>query len=693
MAQVSVDKVRNIVLAGHGGSGKTVLAESLLFAAGATTRMGRIEDGNTVSDYHAEEIKRRFTIFTSMIPFKFEDCQITILDTPGYQDFVSEMIGGIEVTDAAIIVVNGQSGVETQTEKAWHYCEESKMPRLIFISQLEKEGADYYRILDDLRKRFGTSVAPFVIPIGDQHTVNGVVDVLSGNAYYVDGKSARIGEMPADMKDRAEAMRISLTEAIVENDDALMELFLADEPIPADKLIATMRKATLNGSLVPVFAGVAEKLIGVHPLLNGIRDLLPSPKHYNKFTGTKPDGTGEEIRRCDPGEPFSAKVFKVEDSPMGTLTFFRIVSGKLKPGDQLLNPTNRSQEKLPALIRMMGKNREDVMDACAGDIVATVKLKDTHRGDTLCEKDHPIIFTSVKYPSPLAFEAIEVESKGDLEKVSLGLNALSREDPTLFFEQDPETRELVLKGMGELQLEVYRSLVCEKYKISFGFTEPKIPYRETIRATANAQGKHKKQTGGRGQYGDVMLELAPKGRGEGYEFQDAIVGGVVPGKFIPAVEKGVIESMEAGPLAGCKVVDIHVKLYFGSFHSVDSSEMAFKLAAGLGFRAAFEKARPVLLEPIYSVQIMVPDAFMGDVMGDINSRRGRLQGMEAPAPGVQVIKANVPLSELYKYVNTLRSMTQGRGSFEMEFSHYEDVPEEVASKIIEAHKKAREEGS
>jgi len=692
MAQIPIEKIRNIALTGHGGCGKTILAEALLYAAGATTRMGKIEDGNTVSDYHSEEIKRGFSIFTSLIPFSTEEHQITVLDTPGYQDFVGEMLAGLSVVDSTIIVVNGQAGVETQTEKAWAVCEDFKLPKLIFISQLEKEGADYFRVLDELRKRFKSSIAPFVIPIGEQQNFSGVVDILTGKAFYVEGKNAREDKVPADMADRVEEMRMNLIEAIVENDDELMEMFLADEEIPEERLIATMRSATLSGALVPCFAGAAEKLIGVHPLLAGIRELLPSPIHKEKIVGTKPGGAGEEVRRSDSGEPFSARVFKIEESAMGNLTFFRVYSGCLKPGDQFSNPQSRSMEKVSTLLRMIGKNREDVNDAFAGDILATVKLKETRRGDTICDKDHPIVLPGVEYPHPLAFEAIEVESKSDLEKVSAGLNNYSQVDPTLFFEQDPETRELVLKGMGELQLDVYRSLVCEKYKVSFGFREPKIPYRETIRAVASAQGKHKKQTGGRGQYGDVWLELTPKERGEGFEFNNAIVGGVVPGKFIPAVEKGVVETMMTGPLAGCQVVDLQVKLYDGSYHNVDSSEMAFKTAASIGFKSAFENARPVLLEPVFAVQITVPEAFMGDVMGDINSRRGRLQGMDSPAPGVQVIKAHVPLAELYKYVNTLRSMTQGRGNFEMVFSHYEEVPEEIASKIIEAYRKEREEG-
>lgn len=690
MSQAALEKKRNIALVGHGGSGKTVLAEALLFATGTTTRMGKVEDGNTVSDYHAEEIKRKFSIFTSMVPFQFDGHQMNVLDTPGYQDFVSEMIGALAVVDGAVLVVNGQAGLESQAEKAWTYCEQFNLPRLIFISQLEKEGADYFRVLGELRGRFGSAVAPLVIPVGEQHGLRGVVDILTNKAYFVDGKSVKEEAVPSELSGQVSEMRAALVESIVETDDSLMELYLSEEPIPDEKLIATLRKSTLAGSLVPVIAGAGEKLIGVHPLLGVIRDLLPSPLHREKITGVKQEGGAEEVRRMDPGEPFCARVFKIEESPMGVLTFFRIYSGKLKPGDSFFNPALRSIEKISTLIRMLGKNREDITEATAGDIVATVKLKDTKRDHTICDKDHPIILPPVKYPSPLAFEAIHVESKGDLEKISQGLQAFSHEDPTLYFEQDIETREMVLRGMGELQLDVYRAQVSEKFKVKFDFAEPKIPYKETIRATASAQGKHKKQTGGRGQYGDVWLELSPLPRGTGFEFQDAIVGGVVPGKFIPAVEKGVIEAMETGPLAGCKVVDVKVKLYDGSFHSVDSSEMAFKLAASQGFRNAFESANPVMLEPIYAVNITVPDTFMGDVMGDINSRRGKLQGVEALGGSQQSIKAHVPLAELYKYVNILRSMTQGRGSFEMEFSHYEDVPAEVANKVREAYKKSRE---
>ncbi|MEP0813436.1 MAG: elongation factor G [bacterium] len=691
MSHVSIANKRNFALVGHGGSGKTTLAEALLYATGATTRMGKIQDGNTVSDHHPEEIKRKYSIFTTVIPVDDGGFRLNILDTPGYQDFIGEMIGALYSSDAAVLVINGHAGLESQAEKAWEYCEKLVLPRLIFISQLEKEGADYFRVVGELRSRLGTKVAPLVIPIGEQHGINGVIDVMARKAWFVDGKNARSGEVPSGESDRVEETRQSLLEAIVENDDELMEMYLADEKIPDERLIQAMRAATLAGSLVPCIAGVAEQLIGVHPLLDLVKELLPGPLHRGKIVGLKPDGSGEDSRPIDPGAPFAARVFKVEESPMGSITYFRIFSGKIKAGDQFYNPVRKSSEKISTLLEMTGKNRKDVNEAEAGDIVATVKLKDTHRDDTICDKEHPFLFQPIQYPTPLAFEAIHVESKGDLEKISAGLSAIALEDPTLNFGQDSDTRQMVVRAMGELQLDVARSLVSDKFKVNFTYVEPKIPYRETIRSTASSQGKHKKQTGGRGQYGDVWLELSPLARGEGFKFIDAIVGGVVPGKFIPAVEKGVVETMAGGILAGCQVVDVQVKLFDGSHHSVDSSEMAFKLAAALGFKAAFEKANPVLLEPIYAVKVTVPEAFMGDVMGDLNSRRGRLQGMDSK-DGAQVIKANVPLAELYKYVNHLRSMTQGRGSFEMEFSHYEDVPSDVAQKVIEDYKRSKEEG-
>ena len=691
MSQANLEAKRNIALAGHGGCGKTTLAEAFLYVSGATTRMGKIPDGNTVSDHSPEEIKRKYSIFTSVVPFEYGGIKINVLDAPGYQDFVGEMVSAFSVADAAIIVVNGQAGVESQTERAWQYCESLSLPRMFFIAQIEKEGADFFRVLSELKSRFGTSVAPIVIPLGEQHAVSGVIDVLEGKAWTVEGKNAKEIPVPDGAKNSIDEARQSLVEAIVENDDELMEMYLSDTPISEERLTAALRIGTLEGKTVPCLCGVSEKLFGVHALLNHVKDLMPGPAHRGKIAGMKLDGKTEDFRRPDPAEPFSGRVFKVEESPMGSITFFRIVSGTVKAGDQFFNPARKSTEKFSTLLEMTGRNRRDLNEASAGDIVATVKLKETHRGDTICDKDHPIIYPAPKYPLPLAFEAIHVESKADLEKATVGIQALAAQDPTITFAQDLDTRQMVIKAMGELQLDVVRSIVCEKYKVNFDYVEPKIPYRETIRQTASCQGKHKKQTGGRGQYGDVSLELSPLPRGEGFKFVDAIVGGVVPGKYIPAVEKGVIETMAGGVLAGCKVVDVQVKLFYGSFHSVDSSEMAFKLAAALGFRGAFEKASPVMLEPIYSVQVTVPDVFMGDVMGDLNSRRGRLQGLDSK-DGTQIIKANIPLAELYKYVNHLRSMTQGRGTFEMEFSHYEDVPNEVAQKVIEASKLSREEG-
>jgi elongation factor G len=689
MTKVDIAQKRNVALVGHGGCGKTTLAEAMLFASGAINRMGTVSEGNTASDFAAEEVKRRISIWSTVLPLSFDGMAVNLVDTPGYIDFVGEMISSLRVADSAVIVVNALAGIETQTERAWDICQELGLPRAFFIAQVDKENASFERTLAELAERWGTRVAPLYVPVGNEKDLTGVVDVLAEKAYITKDGAMKEAAVPEDLKAKVADARLKLVESIVEQDEKLFERYLADEKLSEGELIPALRAGVLAGKIVPVLCGAAPKLIGVFPLLNLIVDALPSPAHRGAVKGVKPGTEKEDSRKPGPDEPFSARVFKVMNEPhIGELIFFRIYSGTVKPGDSVYNSTRDANEKITAVISMRGKQREDLTQASAGDLVATVKLRETRLGDTLCDKEKPIVFPPLSFPSTLNFEAIKVESKGDLEKVAAALNKIVEEDPTLKVHLDHETLQLQVSGMGELHLGVVASKLEAKTGIKVEWAKPKLAYRETIRTAASAQGKYKKQTGGRGQFGDVWLELSPMPMGQGFEFVNKIVGGVVPSKFVPAVEKGVVETMSKGVIAGYPVVDIRVTLYDGSYHSVDSSEMAFKIAASMGFKKAFMEAKPVLLEPIYNVDIIAPHDNMGDIMGDLNSRRGRVMGMDSQGKN-QVIKAQVPLSELYKYINTLRSITQGRGSFTMEFSHYEEVPSQLAQEIVAAYQKEK----
>jgi elongation factor G len=685
----SMEQKRNVALIGHGGAGKTMLSEAMLYLGGAITRMGSIEDGNTVSDTDPEEIKRRYSIRSSVLPFDFNGYRINLIDCPGYLDFIGETISALHSVDSAIIVVDGQAGVEPQTRSAWKYCDEMKKPRLIFISGLDKENGSFSNALSSCRQVFGKKVAPLCITMGSQANLKGVINVLTRKAYIKDGDKIIEQDAPADMQSALDDARAELVESIVELDDELMMRYMDDEQISDEDLTNAMLAGTLRGDFCPAVGGAGKQMIGVRNLLDLIISSLPHPGFRQTISGNKPNGA-EEVRPLREDAPFCARVFKLAvEGQLGELYWLRVFSGLARPGDTVINTITGEQEKLGNLLVMRGKTREDLTQAGAGDIVATVKMKNTGMGHTLAVKEQQIVLPPIKYPNAVAYECVDVEDKNDLEKVMSTLSHLTAMDPTLRVVQDEETMEQVVYGMGQLHIDITTAQVRKKTNVDIKWKKPRVPYRETITMKAEAQGKFKKQTGGRGKYGDAHIRLEPKERGEGFEFVDAIVGGVVPNRFIPAVEKGIIDSMHTGPLSGSRVIDLSATLFYGSYHNVDSDELSFKVAASMGFKAAFEKANPILLEPIYNVTIYTPDAFMGDVMGDINSRRGRVGGMDSEGD-LRKISAQIPLGELYQYINTLRSVTQGQGSFEMAFSHYEQVPGNVQSDIIKAYQTTRQ---
>lgn len=685
---IPMSNKRSVALLGHGGAGKTMVAEAMLNIAGATSRMGSVEEGNTASDHHPEEIKRRYSIYSAVLPMDYKDHRVTVVDCPGYLDFVGESISALSVVDGAVIVVNGVSGIEPQTRLAWQNCQRFNTPRMFFVSLLDKENSSFSRVLGDLRKTFGNSVAPVVIPIGEQSSLKGTVNILLKKALVRDGDKIVEQEVPADMQAAVDSARAELVESIVELDDALMERYMADEPISDDELLGMLREGASKGKICPVVAGAGKQKVGVTNLLNMIISSMPGPAARGKVEGEKLAG-GPDSRPISEDAPFSARVFKItSEGQLGDVVWFRVYSGVVRPGDSVFNPRTSENEKISTLLVMRGKAREDLTQAAAGDIAATVKLKGARIGDTLCAKDNAILYPAVQYPNAVAFEAVHVDDKNDLEKCIATLHQYEVMDPTLRIIQDEETKELVLHGMGQLHIDVTAAAVKNKVGVQLKFEKPRIPYRETITMKAECQGKYKKQTGGRGKYGDAHIRLEPRERGEGFEFVDAVVGGVVPNRFIPAVEKGIIDVMHNGPMSGSRVIDVRATLFFGSSHPVDSDELSFKMAGALGFKGAFEKAGPIILEPIYSVKVHTPDEYTGDVMGDLNTRRGRVAGMDQEG-GLRVITAQVPLAELYQYINTLRSITQGQGYFDMEFSTYEQVPGNVQNEIVKHYQATR----
>ncbi len=678
-----VSKIFNVAMLGHGGSGKTTFAEALIHLLGLTTRMGSVEDGNTVSDYTPEEIRRRHSIYTTVLPLSYLNHHLNLLDVPGYLDFIGEAVSALSVVEGVVIFVNASAGVESQTFRSFEQAQSKKLATFIYVNQIDREDTDFKKLVSEVRENLGKKCVPFAMPYRVDGQLLGVIELVRGT-YFTrkDGKLAKLG-IPDEVKASFEEMRFNLIEAIVEQDERLVDKYVAEEAITGEELMRALKNGVLTREIVPILCGSSAKLIGVEALVEAVIDLMPNAGSHGVVTGTDPNTKKSAERRLVVDAPFCARVFKIINEPhIGELSFMRVYSGKLRPGDTVYNSVTGETEKISALVSMRGKERKDLTEARAGEIVATVKLKNTHISDTLCVKEQPIVLPSISYPRPVSFEAIEVEDKNVLEKVSSALNKVHEEDPSLIVEMNEQTRQLVVYGMGELHLQVVKEKIADRYGAKIDWTKPRIPYKETITATAQAQGKYKKQTGGRGQYGDVWLKLEPFSDGH-FNFIDKIVGGVVPNRFIPAVEKGIQETLNDGVLAGYPVTGVQVTLYDGSHHSVDSSELAFKIAASMGFKKAFMEAKPILLEPVYRLKIYIPEQFVGDVMGDLNGRRGRVQrSSTSDIPKINIIDALVPLAEVYKYINTLRSITQGLGHYEMDFDHYEEVPSQIAQTII-----------
>ena len=692
MAADDPAKIRNVAIVGQGGMGKTLVADALLFAAGAVTRIGRTEDGSSAFDVEPEEQRRRSSITAGLHHCTWKKTEVNLIDTPGYAAFLHDSRNCLHAASGVVFVLGGGGGeIKVEAERLWKWCDELGLVRVGFVARLDRERASIDHALADLQA-LGVKPAVLQVPIGSEATMTGVVDVLSGKAFVYQGETMQETQPPAELAGAIAAAREQLVETIAEANDALLEKYLEGVELSPDELRTALREGARAGKFLPILCGSAVKGIGMHPLLDAIVEVLPSPAEQPAWTGSNPK-TGDEVgRSADPAAPFSAFVFKTVVDPFaGKLSIMRIVSGKAVNNMDVTNTYRDGRERLGHLFKVEGKKQSQIPAAVAGDIVALAKLKETATGDTLADDKHPVVYAPTPdTPAAISF-ALSAKSKADDDKIMTALHRLMEEDTALRVHRDEQTKEFVISGTGQLHIEVAVDRLKRKFGVEVELKAPKVPYKETIKTSAKAQGRHKRQTGGHGQFGDCWLELSPLPRGSGFEFEDAIVGGVIPRQFIPAVEKGVREMLPQGILAGFPVVDVKVKLYFGSYHDVDSSEMSFKIAAHLGFRKAFEESRPVLLEPIMLVTVTVPDEFMGDIIGDLNSRRGRVLGAEPKGVGQQAIRANVPLAEMLRYAPDLRSLTQGRGDFEMEIAHYDEVPPHLADKIVKDAQAARAE--
>lgn len=672
------ESIRNIGIVSHQGAGKTSLTEAMLFSTGATNRLGKVDEGNTVADYHPEEIKRKITVNTSLVACEWRNTKINLLDTPGFSDFFGEVKGALRVSDCLVMVLDAVAGVEVSTEIVWDLADKTSIPRIAFINRMDRENADFVKALDTMKDKLTKQIVPVQFPIGAEAGFNGIIDLIEMKAYKYDG-TGKAGEIPVpgDLMSDAETYREMLIEAAAEGDDELTMKYLDGEELSGEEIIAGLKAGIITGNVVPVLCGSALKNIGADRLLNFLVDYAPTPLDRAE------DKDAES-------KPIASLVFKTMADPyVGRINFFKVFQGTFKGDTYAFNTRKEAEEKISQLFTMQGKTQLPLPEFKFGDIGIVAKLAQTNTGDTLTTKDSGVILEGIDFPIPTLTVAIEPKSKGDEDKLGNAINRLLEEDPTLRLEKNIETHQTLLTGMGEAHIDITIDRLQRKFGVEVKTAEAKVPYRETIKGTATKiEGKHKKQSGGHGQFGHVYIDIAPYPEGN-FEFTESIFGGSVPRQYIPAVEKGVRESMVEGTLAGYPVTNIKVNLQDGSFHPVDSSEMAFKIAASLAFRKACDQAKPVLLEPIMNVEIQVPDQFMGDIMGDLNSKRGRILGMEKSG-NMQLIKANVPLSEMYRYAIDLKSITQGRGTFTMEFSRYEEVPASLAEKIIAAAKAEKE---
>ena len=686
-----VERIRNIALIGHGGAGKTSLAEALLYNSGAIKRLGKIEEGNTAMDFEPEEVKRTSSISSGFHQYSWKNHTVNLIDTPGDQNFFSDTKSSMQAADGAIVVIDAVDGVKVQTELAWEFAREFELPCLIFINKLDRERADFKRTFEDAKASFEPKPIILQLPIGAEAGYKGVVDLLGNKAYIddADGK-AKKADIPSDMQAIVESEREALIENIAEADDSLIEKYLDGQELSVDELNEALRKGTLSHTFVPVVCGSATKNIGISLLMDFIITSMPSPVDRGAKTGTDLSSGNTLERAPQENEPFSGFVVKTLSDPYaGRLTIFRVVSGKLGSDGTFYNSNKQTKERFNQLLTIVGKDQKPAAEAGPGSIVAVAKLKETATGDTLCDEANKIQYVCAEpLPSLISF-SLSAKSKGDEDKIFTSLTKLLEEDPSIKLDRVAETKEILLSGLGQIHIETIVEKLKRKFGVEVQLSAPKVPYRETIKGKARVQGRHKKQTGGHGQFGDCWIQIEPLPRGGGFEFVDAVVGGVIPRQYIPAVEKGIIESCAKGVLAGFPTVDFKVTLDDGSYHAVDSSEMAFKIAGSLAFKKAVEEANPTLLEPIMKVTITTPEDFMGDIMGDLNGRRGRVLGMDNAGKN-QVINAQVPMAEFLSYASDLRSMTGGRGLFTMEFSHYDEVPAQIAAKIIEEAKKSKE---
>jgi elongation factor G len=697
LKEFSTAQIRNVALVAHHGVGKTSFAEAMLFLAKATTRLGRIADGNTLLDHAPDEVTRQMTISLGLAQFEWSGHKINLLDTPGYADFVGDVYSALRVSDAAILLIRANAGAEVGTEVAWEILRHEKTPTLLVVNMMDKEHADFGAALKSVHDKLGMNAVPIQLPIGQAETFHGIVDLIENRAFSFSGKGmdekSQEIPIPDDLKSAAAEARAKLLEEAATGDEQLMEKFLSSGELTVEEIRHGLCERVVQGDLVPAFCCSAFNNHGVKEVLDEVVDILPSPLDLKPATATGANGAEVELKPVV-NEPPAALVYKtLSEQHLGDLSLIRVYSGSIETGKELLNTKHNRGEKLGALYNVMGKERQDCkVPVVAGDMVAAVKLKETHTGDTLADKSRPVKLAPPAFPDPVTSECIRPKNKGEEEKMVQGLNRLHEEDPTFGRHYEPSTKETLVHGMGDLQLEVAVDRLKKRFSVEVVLSKPKVPYRETIKAKAQGEYRHKKQTGGRGQFGEVHLRLEPVKRGEGFRFEDEIKGGVVPNQYIPAVEKGVIAGMERGPLAGSPVVDVMVALFFGKHHDVDSSEMAFKIAAETCFHQVMLEARPVLLEPLGELRVRVPKEYLGDVMGDLSSRRGKIQGTEDDG-NFQVIRAEVPMAETYKYATHLRSLTQGRGMHGFKVSHYEEVPRELAEKIIAAARAEKEAGA
>ena len=687
MQNYAMDAIRNVAVMGHGKCGKTTLTEAMLYNSGAADRMGTVADGTTVSDYDPDEIKRQCSISMSLAPVEWKDMKYNILDTPGFFDFVGEVKEGLRAADSALIVLSGRSGVSVGTEQVFKYAKQKDVPIMFFVNKIDDSRADYQKTLEQMKQVFGKAVTPFVYPIREGDEFKGFVDIVDMTARRYEGKERVDIPVPEGMDEVVAPLREMIMEAVAETDDALMNKYFNGEEFTFDEIKKAIRKGVKDGSIYPVYCGSGSENIGVRSLMDGIGKYLPNPNEIAEIAYNAKTGEPTEVVQ-DAADTTAAIVFKtITDPYVGKMSIFRVYSGKVKSDSTLYNPNKSIQEKIGKVFMLRGKKQIEAKEICAGDIGVVAKLDATKTGDTLCAENKNLILTGIEFPAPVLSMAVLPAAKGDEEKIVSGLNKLTDEDPTFTVTQNTETKQTLINGQGEQHIDVIRQKLKAKYGVDMKLEEPIVPYRETIQAKVKAEGKHKKQSGGHGQYGHVWIEFEP-GTSEDMTFEEKVFGGSVPKNYFPAVEKGLREACEHGVLAGYPVVNLKATLLDGSYHPVDSSEMAFKMAAAIAYKEGLKQAKPVLLEPIGYLKVYIPEAIMGDIIGDINKRRGQIMGMgESGKEGLNLVEAEVPMSEMFKYATDLRSMSQGRGMFTFEFVRYEPAPQQVADKVIEAAKK------